>query len=154
VADRDGDDGIRAPLRLRALASWQAGKVATLGTRLTAQHMPLSARSDFAALAALEEFGPLSQVDIGRRLGLDRNDVNGILTRLDSRGRVDRRPDPADRRRNIVTLTDAGHRYLNALQHKADAVQAELLAGLDTTEQRQLQALLDKVLAGHRPQPA
>jgi len=154
VTDRDGDDGIRAPLRLRALASWQAGKVATLGTRLTAQHMPLSARSDFAALAALEEFGPLSQADIGRRLGLDRNDVNGILTRLDSRGRVDRRPDPADRRRNIVTLTDAGHRYLNALQHKADAVQAELLAGLDTTEQRQLQALLDKVLAGHRPQPA
>jgi DNA-binding MarR family transcriptional regulator len=154
VTDRDGDDGIRAPLRLRALASWQAGKVATLGTRLTAQHMPLSARSDFAALAALEEFGPLSQADIGRRLGLDRNDVNGILTRLDSRGRVDRRPDPADRRRNIVTLTDAGHRYLNALQHKAHAVQAELLAGLDTTEQRQLQALLDKVLAGHRPQPA
>jgi len=154
VADRDGDDGIRAPLRLRALASWQAGKVATLGTRLTAQHMPLSARSDFAALAALEEFGPLSQADIGRRLGLDRNDVNSVLTRLDSQDRVERHPDPANRRRNVVTLTDAGHRYLNALQHKADAVQAELLAGLDTTEQQQLQALLDKVLAGHRPQPA
>ncbi len=150
----DGEEGIRAPLRLRALASWQAGKVATLGTRLTAQHMPLSARSDFAALAALEEFGPLSQADIGRRLGLDRNDINEILTRLDSQGRVERRPDPADRRRNIVTLTDTGHRYLNALQHKADAVQAELLAGLDTAEQRQLQALLDKVLASHRPQPA
>ncbi len=154
MADRDGDDGIRAPLRLRALASWQAGKVATLGTRLTAQHMPLSARSDFAALAALEEFGPLSQADIGRRLGLDRNDVNSVLTRLDSQDRVERHPDPANRRRNVVTLTDAGHRYLNALQHKADAVQAELLAGLDTTEQQQLQALLDKVLAGHRPQPA
>ncbi len=154
MADRDGDDGIRAPLRLRALASWQAGKVATLGTRLTAQHMPLSARSDFAALAALEEFGPLSQADIGRRLSLDRNDVNSVLTRLDSQDRVERHPDPANRRRNVVTLTDAGHRYLNALQHKADAVQAELLAGLDTTEQQQLQALLDKVLAGHRPQPA
>lgn len=150
----DGEERIRAPLRLRALASWQAGKVATLGTRLTAQHMPLSARSDFAALAALEEFGPLSQADIGRRLGLDRNDINEILTRLDSQGRVDRRPDPADRRRNVVTLTDTGHRYLNALQHKADAVQAELLAGLGTAEQRQLQALLDKVLASHRPQPA
>lgn len=150
----DGEKRIRAPLRLRALASWQAGKVATLGTRLTAQHMQLNARSDFAALAALEEFGPLSQADIGRRLGLDRNDINEILTRLDSQGRVERRPDPADRRRNIVTLTDTGHRYLNALQHKADAVQAELLAGLDTAEQRQLQALLDKVLASHRPQPA
>jgi hypothetical protein len=37
-----------APARLRALASWQAGRVATLGARLTAAHMALEARSDFA----------------------------------------------------------------------------------------------------------
>jgi hypothetical protein len=33
-------------------------------------------------------------------------------------------------------------------------VQDELLAGLDDSERRQLQALLAKVLAGHQPQPA
>lgn len=154
MAERGGDDGIQAPGRLRGLASWQAGKVSTLGTRLTAQQMPLSARSDFAVLAALEEFGPLSQAEIGRRLGLDRNDVNGIVTRLDGRDRVDRRPDPTDRRRNVVTLTDTGHSYLTDLQRLADSVQADLLAGLDTPEREQLDVLLAKVLAGHRPQPA
>jgi DNA-binding MarR family transcriptional regulator len=105
-------------------------------------------------LAALEEYGPLSQAGIGRRLGLDRNDVNGILNRLEQHHRVERRADPADRRRNLVSLTGAGRQYLDDLQQYADAVQDELLAGLDTSERRQLQALLAKLLGGHQPQPA
>lgn len=147
-------DALQPPARLRGLASWQANKVATLGARLTAQRMPLSARADFAVLAALEEYGALSQAEIGRRLGLDRNDVSGILARLESGCRVDRQADPGNRRRNLVTLTAAGRRYLEELQQHADTVQAELLAGLDRTEQRQLQALLGKLLDSHAAQPA
>jgi len=37
---------------------------------------------------------------------------------------------------------------------QADAVQRELLQGLDHDEQRQLRSLLAKVLASHAPQPA
>jgi DNA-binding MarR family transcriptional regulator len=142
------------PARLRSLVSWQTGRVATLGTRLTGRRMPLGARADFAVLAALEEYGALSQAEIGRRLGLDRNDVNGILNRLERDGRVQRRADPADRRRNVVTITDVGVRYLEEIQAHADDVQAELLGALDESERRQLQALLAKVLDGHQPQPS
>jgi DNA-binding MarR family transcriptional regulator len=145
---------LQPPARLRGLASWQASKVSTLGARLTAQRMPLGARADFAVLAALEEYGALSQAELGRRLGLDRNDVNGILNRLDSGRLVDRQPDPADRRRNVVTLTAAGKRQLAELQRHADAVQDELLAGLDAKERRQLHVLLTKLLERHQPQPA
>jgi DNA-binding MarR family transcriptional regulator len=116
--------------------------------------MPLSARADFAVLAALEEYGALSQAEIGRRLGLDRNDVSGILARLEGGRQVDRQADPANRRRNVVTLTPAGRQHLDELQRHADAVQAELLAGLDATERRQLQSLLAKLLDSHKPQPA
>jgi len=144
----------RPPARLRELTSWQASKVSTLGARLTARRMPLGARADFAVLAALEEYGPLSQVEIGRRLGLDRNDVNGILNRLESGDYVDRQADPADRRRNVVTLTAAGRRHLEGLQGHADVVQDELLASLDAAERQQLHALLAKLLDGHKPQPA
>src|ERR1700735_4794757 len=119
-----------APARLRGLASWQANKVSTLGARLFARHMPLGARADYAVLAALEEYGALSQAGIGRRRGLDRNDVNGILNRLQDRHQVERQADPADRRRNLVTLTGAGQQYLDELQRYADTVQDELLAGL------------------------
>lgn len=147
-------DEVQPPARLRALASWQASKTSTLGARLTASRMPLTARSDFAVLAALEEYGPLSQAEVGRRLGLDRNDINAILNRLQPRHHVDRKADPADRRRNIVAITGSGHRYLDELQAHADAVQDELLHGLDTLERHQLQTLLAKLLKSHRGQPA
>lgn len=149
-----GDDGLQPPARLRRLTSWQANKASTLGARMTARHMPLTARSDFAVLAALEEYGPLSQADLGRRLGLDRNDVSGIVTRLASGRRVDRQADPADRRRNVVTLTASGKRYLKEIQRHADAAQDELLAGLSAAERRQLNELLAKLLSSHRAQPA
>lgn len=150
----DTDDAMQPPARLRGLAGWQANKVSTLGARLTARRMPLTARADFAVLAALEEYGALSQAEIGRRLGLDRNDVNGILNRLEGRRQADRRADPANRRRNVVTITTDGRRYLEEVQQHADAVQDELLIGLDPAERRQLHALLAKLLDSHKPQPA
>ncbi len=149
-----GDDGLQPPARLRRLASWQANKASILGARMTARHMPLTARSDFAVLAALEEYGALSQADLGRRLGLDRNEVSGIVTRLASDRHVNRQADPANRRRNVVTLTASGKRYLEEIQRRADAAQDELLAGLSTTERRQLNELLAKLLSSHRAQPA
>ena len=149
-----GDDGLQPPARLRRLTSWQANKASILGARMTARHMPLTARSDFAVLAALEEYGALSQADLGRRLGLDRNEVSGIVTRLASGRHVNRQADPDNRRRNVVTLTASGKRYLEEIQRHADAAQDELLAGLSTTERRQLNELLAKLLSSHRAQPA
>jgi DNA-binding MarR family transcriptional regulator len=150
----DEDQALQPPARLRWLASWQINKASTLGARLTARRMPLGARTDFAVLAALEEYGALSQAELGRRLGLDRNDVNAVLNRLQTRHHIDRQTDPADRRRNVVTLTDAGRQHLEELQQHADAVQDELLRGLDAAERQQLQLLLAKLLDSHQPQPA
>jgi MarR family transcriptional regulator, lower aerobic nicotinate degradation pathway regulator len=141
-------------MALRHLVSWQAGRVATIGARLTAQHMPLEARSDYAVLASLDEYGPLSQADLGRILGLDRNNVNGIVVRLDKDGMITRSPDPSDRRRNVVTVTRGGQSRLSELQELARRVQRELLAGLNETERDDLVRLLDRVLANHPAQPA
>lgn len=149
-----GDDVLQPPARLRRLTSWQANKVSTLGARISGRHMPLTARSDFAVLAALDEYGPLSQADLGRRLGLDRNDVSGVVTRLASGHHVDRQADPASRRRNVVTLTASGRQYLEEIQRRADAAQDELLVGLDPAERRQLNELLAKLLSSHRGQSA
>lgn len=147
-------DAPTPPEALRTLVSWQAGRVATIGARLTGARMPLEARSDFAVLSLLQENGPLSQADIGRILGLDRNNVNGIVVRLEGHGAVSRAPDPADRRRNVVTVTPPGRARLAEIQGHADAVQAELLAGLSTAERDDLIRLLGKVLASHPSQPA
>jgi DNA-binding MarR family transcriptional regulator len=145
-------DAPRPPVRLESLTQWQAGKIATLGARLTSSRMPLGGRADFAVLAALQQFGPLSQADIGRCLGLDRNDVNEIVGRLEGAHYVDRMPDPTDRRRNTVTITVQGAHHLDELEALAREVQNDLLRGLDENERAELRALLGKVLASHGPQ--
>lgn len=159
LAAPTGYDGVmpdapRPPVALRTLVSWQASRVATIGTRLTAARMPLEARSDFAVLSALEEYGALSQADIGRVLGLDRNNVNGIVVRLEAGGFLRRSPDPGDRRRNIVAITRTGAERLTELKRQADAVQDELLAALSPTDRETLVRLLGEVLAAHPAQPA
>ncbi|WP_416264148.1 MarR family winged helix-turn-helix transcriptional regulator [Curtobacterium flaccumfaciens pv. flaccumfaciens] len=142
------------PQALRTLVSWQAGRLATIGARLTSARMPLEARSDFAVLAALDENGALSQAEIGRALGLDRNNVNGIVVRLEGDEAVTREPDPTDRRRNVVTITATGRVRLAEIQVLADAVQDELLAALSTKERKDLIHLLDRVLSVHGGQSA
>ena len=142
------------PARLQRLVSWQAGRLALLGTRLTASRMPLEARADFAVLACLVERGALSQADIGRFLGMDRNNVHGIVSRLDADGLLRRGVDPADRRRNTLDVTAAGRARLEDLERRAEEVQEELLAPLDPAEARQLQALLVKILTAHPGQRA
>lgn len=145
---------VGAPARLRALASWQTGRVATLGARLTSAHMALEARSDFAVLAALDEFGALSQAELGRRLGLDRANVNRIVTPLAQAGLLDRTPDAHDRRALVLTTTAEGTARFQDLEGRAARVQDELLAPLDADEREQLRLLLDKVLGAHPAQPA
>jgi len=151
---QEDEAAVRPPERLQALVAWQVSRVATLAARLTAQRLPSGGRADYAVLAALEECGPLSQADIGRRLGLDRNDVNAIMSRLEGGRLVTRRADPANRSRNIVRRTAAGLRRLQHLQDHADAVQRDLLTGLSADECATLQALLAKVLDAHGPQSA
>lgn len=145
---------MRVPKSLRTLVSWQAGRVATIGSRLTAEHMPAESRSDFAVLASLVEQGELSQADLGRILGLDRNNVNGIVIRLEAAEQIERRTDPSDRRRNIVTVTPRGRTHFAALQEHAGVVQDELLTGLNAADRQQLIDLLDRVLAAHPTLPA
>jgi len=150
----DGDAPVGSPRRLRELLSWQANKVATLGSRLTLERMAASARGDFAVLAALAEIGDLSQAEVGRRLGLDRNDVNEIATRLEHGGYVSRRPDERDRRLKVLSTTRDGQAYLARLQTQADEVQEELMTALTAAERAELIKLLGMVLNAYGPQSA
>ncbi len=145
---------VHPPARLRTLVSWQAHKVATIGARLTAARMPLAARTEFAVLAALEEFGELSQAELGRRLGLDRNDISTVLAQLEGNDAITRAADSTDRRRNIVSITERGQQHLETLQYHADLVQNDLLAELTAPQRTQLTLLLATILDQHPGQPA
>ena len=103
----------------------------------------------YRVLAALQESRPASQARLGRRTGIDRSDVVAALNELASRGLVERAPDPADRRRNIITITPAGAGYLQRLDGLLAGVQDELLAPLSRHERELLPRLLTQVLEHH-----
>ena len=100
----------------------------------------------FAILAALDEFGPASQVQIGQRCGIDQSDMHTMLNELAEQGHVARTSDAADRRRNLITLTAAGRRRLEELDTRLTAVQHDVLDALSATERDTLTLLLTRVL--------
>src|ERR1039457_7435426 len=63
---------------------------------------------DYIVLSALDKTPNLTQVELGRALGLDRTTLMTQLDRLERMGLVVRRSDPRDRRTRIPENTGAG----------------------------------------------
>lgn len=143
------DEG--AASRLRALPTRLVNQVALLADRATDRALEHtgSRRHHYALLTTLRAFGPDSQAELGRRTRIDRSDIVAALNDLAERGFVERSPDPGDRRRNIVTMTDSGARHLAELDRRLDTAQDELLAGFSAAERAELVELLTRILDHH-----
>ncbi|MET8144058.1 MarR family winged helix-turn-helix transcriptional regulator [Sphaerisporangium sp. NPDC005288] len=137
-----------APARLRRKPSWLINRASARAHRLIKETMAAAGGHayHFAILAALDEFGPNSQVQIGQRCGIDQSDMHTMLNELVEQGHVARAPDPADRRRNLVTLTAAGRRRLEDLDTTLTRVQHDILDALSATERDTLTGLLTRIL--------
>jgi DNA-binding MarR family transcriptional regulator len=99
----------------------------------------------FRLLAALDQHGPASQADLGRHTGIDRSDVVATLNDLVASGLAERERDPADGRRNVVTITKRGVGTLERLDAVLDAVQDAMLAPLTPNERKTFMRLLAKL---------
>lgn len=62
----------------------------------------------FAAMMKLADVGETSQNQLGRLTAMDAATMQGVIKRLIARGLIERRPDPDDRRRLLLTLTKDG----------------------------------------------
>jgi DNA-binding MarR family transcriptional regulator len=100
---------------------------------------------EVALLARLAEHGPASQRELGERLRKDPADMVRLVDAAEAGGLVVRAPDPADRRRRVVSLTPDGETALRASMEVARAVEDELLAPLSEAERRTLHALLGRL---------
>lgn len=140
-----------APARLRSMPSWLLNQVALPAQRIVAEALGSigARRPHYSVLSALEEFGPASQAALGRRCGIDRSDIVALVNELSADGRVERTPDPDDRRRNVIAITDAGREFLSQLDRLLKVAQDDLLAPLSGPERAELARLLDTLLAHH-----
>ena len=117
-------------------------------TELTAEALApygISGR-ELAVLLVLDGGGPASQLAAAGRLGIDRTTMVAFLDTLEERGLVARRPDPDDRRRNVVVLTATGRGVLRDATRAGDEAERRFLAPLTGPAADQLRRSLQKVI--------
>ncbi|MEU6098058.1 MarR family transcriptional regulator [Streptomyces sp. NPDC047079] len=107
-----------------------------------AEHALTGAQARLLSLLSLE---PLPMRRLAQKLKCEPSNVTGIVDRLETRGLVERRPDPADRRVKLAAATDEGRRVARGLGDSLNFAR-EPLAGLSHDEQLALRDLLRRML--------
>ncbi|MFP1625624.1 MarR family winged helix-turn-helix transcriptional regulator [Streptomyces sp. 5K101] len=141
------------PARLRAIPSRLLAGAAMVADRLVSERLAAEGahKWHFAVLVTLAEAGAASQAELSRRTGIYRSDMVAVLNELADAECIRREPDPADRRRNIITLTPAGLRRLERLDALIADAQRELLAPLTPGQRDELTSLLTVLTEHHHP---
>jgi DNA-binding MarR family transcriptional regulator len=105
---------------------------------------------EYATLTMLDAEPGLDQRQLAGRLAIDKMSMSQLVDRLESRGLVERRMDPADRCARALHLTADGLGLRRRLQPAALAAQDRILAPLRPQERPVFVHLMARVIEGHR----
>lgn len=92
----------------------------------------------YVVLTVLADMPAPTQADLARATGRDKTRLISNLDRLEAMKLVHRRPDPADRRNRIVTVTPAGRSLHARCREAIRDMESELLADLPASRRRRL----------------
>jgi DNA-binding MarR family transcriptional regulator len=98
--------------------------------------------SQFQHLWQLWKEDGLAQFELSRRIGIESSSSTAAIDQLERRGLIQRRRDPKDRRRVIVTLTAAGQKLERPLSECAIGVNRQARANIS---QEAMAALFDTI---------
>jgi DNA-binding MarR family transcriptional regulator len=102
-----------------------------------------------SALARLDRGGPATSSELARQEQISPQSMGATLAGLKARDLVERRPDPADGRRAVMSITDLGKQVLRDRRNESTQRLAQALsAGFSSAELDQLMAvvpLLDRL---------
>jgi DNA-binding MarR family transcriptional regulator len=116
----------------------QVGEAFVAMANKALRHHGLSAAGR-QALAIIDGAGePLAPTTIADRLIVTTATVTSLLDTLERRGLVVRHPDPVDRRKLLVSITDEARRIVDQFLPEVVALQTAVLAGLSEPERKRM----------------
>ena len=101
--------------------------------------------TEWRVMAVLARFDGLSAREVAERTAMDKVAVSRALARLVEAGRVHRSIHDDDKRRSVLSLTEAGWTMHDEVAPMARAREREVLAKLDAEERALLERILDKL---------
>ena len=101
--------------------------------------------TEWRVMAVLARFDGLSAREVAERTAMDKVAVSRALARLVEAGRVSRVTHGDDKRRSVLSLTEAGWTMHDEVAPMARAREREVLAKLDVEERAWLERILDKL---------
>jgi MarR family transcriptional regulator, organic hydroperoxide resistance regulator len=96
-------------------------------------------------LRVLAARGDLNQLELSKRVGIASTTAVPALDSMEKRGLLKRTPDPKDRRKYYVRLTDEGKRLVDQLLPELIDMIASTLEGITREELRTLWNVLHKI---------
>ena len=121
-----------------------------ISTNVFQQHMQQAGYEltsvQFAAMTVLEENPGIEQAQVAALISYDRATIGGVIDRLERKGSVSRTVSKADRRAREVKLTRPGKQTLRKITPLVEALQQDILQGLNKSERRQFMSLARKVV--------
>ena len=100
--------------------------------------------TEVRVLYELASGGEITARGLARGFGLDEGYLSRLLKRFRAKGWLARRPDPADGRQALLSLTPAGMAVFRPLQDRSRAAVGEMIHGLDEAAQEALCGALER----------
>ena len=139
-------DTLELPARLRLA-------IARMARRLRQEAGDELSPSSMAALATIENHGPLTPSELAEYEGIKRPTATRVLQRLLETGLIERTADPTDGRSAVVSVTRDGAALLKKLRSRKTAYLARRLRelpGEDVAALERAADVLERLLDGER----
>ena len=101
--------------------------------------------TEWRVIAVLGRFPGLSANEVADRTAMDKVAVSRAVAHLLERGLLTREMHGDDRRRSVLTLSEAGYAIYDEIVPLALGRERKLLATLDPEERRQLERIIEKL---------
>jgi DNA-binding MarR family transcriptional regulator len=104
-------------------------------------------RLHFGTLGALSTYQPITAGELAARMQILKPQMTVLLDKLEANGLVLRNPDPDDRRRTLVTMTDTGGTALSQATANMGQAMKRKLGTLDDDARAELSRALRCIVA-------